>query len=123
MNADRARPVLVRELLEPVRRGGRSQGSGDAPGGRRAEASAAPYGQLDGCPIIGPIVFGRGVSLELEVDEIPFAGVSLWLTGAVLEQFFARHVSINSFTGIFVCDPCSVAPSANGDTDWPPVTV
>ena len=49
-------------------------------------------------PNRGPIVFGRGVQLELEVDEIPFAGVSPWLLGAVLDQFFSRHVGINSFT-------------------------
>ncbi len=49
-------------------------------------------------PSPGPIVFGRGVNLELEVDEIPFAGVSPWLLGAVLDQFFARHVGVNSFT-------------------------
>jgi type VI secretion system protein ImpG len=49
-------------------------------------------------PNRGPIVFGRGVSLDLEVDEIPFAGVSPWLLGAVLEQFFTRHVGINAFT-------------------------
>ncbi len=49
-------------------------------------------------PSRGPIVFGRGVRLELEVDEVPFAGVSPWLLGAVLDQFFARHVGINSFT-------------------------
>lgn len=46
----------------------------------------------------GPIVFGRGVQLDLLVDEVPFAGVSPWLLGAVLEQFFARHVSVNSFS-------------------------
>jgi type VI secretion system protein ImpG len=49
-------------------------------------------------PNRGPIVFGRGVALELDVDEIPLAGVSPWLLGAVLEQFFTRHVGINSFT-------------------------
>ena len=49
-------------------------------------------------PNRGPIVFGRGVSLDIEVDEIPFAGVSPWLLGAVLEQFFTRHVGINAFT-------------------------
>ncbi|HEX9720749.1 MAG TPA: type VI secretion system baseplate subunit TssF, partial [Ramlibacter sp.] len=32
------------------------------------------------------------------VDEIPLAGVSPWLLGAVLEQFFARHVGLNSFS-------------------------
>ena len=46
----------------------------------------------------GPIVFGRGVQLDLLLDEIPLAGVSPWLLGAVLEQFFARHVCVNSFT-------------------------
>lgn len=46
----------------------------------------------------GPIVFGRGVQLDLLLDEIPLAGISPWLLGAVLEQFFARHVSVNSFT-------------------------
>ena len=49
-------------------------------------------------PNRGPIVFGRGVSLELDVDEVPFAGVSPWLLGAVLEQFFTRHVGINAFS-------------------------
>jgi type VI secretion system protein ImpG len=46
----------------------------------------------------GPIVFGRGVQLDLLVDEIPLAGVSPWLLGAVLDRFFARHVGLNSFT-------------------------
>ncbi len=46
----------------------------------------------------GPIVFGRGVRLDLMIDEVPLAGVSPWLLGAVLEQFFARHVGLNSFT-------------------------
>jgi type VI secretion system protein ImpG len=49
-------------------------------------------------PSRGPIVFGRGVQLQLDVDEVPFAGVSPWLLGAVLDQFFSRHVGINSFT-------------------------
>jgi type VI secretion system protein ImpG len=46
----------------------------------------------------GPIVFGRGVGLDLMLDEIPLAGVSPWLLGAVLDQFFSRHVGLNSFT-------------------------
>lgn len=49
-------------------------------------------------PMAGPIAFGRGVQLELEVDELAFEGVSAFLFGCVLERFFARHVSINSFT-------------------------
>ena len=47
-------------------------------------------------PQRGPIVFGRGVAIETTVDASAFAGRSPWLFGAVLEQFMARHVSINS---------------------------
>ncbi|OZI38565.1 type VI secretion system protein ImpG [Bordetella genomosp. 10] len=46
-------------------------------------------------PVPGPIVYGRGVRVSLDVDEIAFSGISPYLFGAVLEQFFARHVSIN----------------------------
>jgi type VI secretion system protein ImpG len=54
-------------------------------------------------PVPGPIVFGRGLEIRLTVDEIPFAGASAFLLGAVLEQFFARYVSINSFTQTVIC--------------------
>jgi type VI secretion system protein ImpG len=46
----------------------------------------------------GPIAFGRGLEITLELDELAFQGASAFLFGAVLEQFFARYVSINSFT-------------------------
>ncbi|MGW8392292.1 type VI secretion system baseplate subunit TssF [Pseudoduganella sp. HUAS MS19] len=46
----------------------------------------------------GPISFGRGLRVELEVDEMGFQGGSAFLFGSVMEQFFARYVSINSFT-------------------------
>lgn len=49
-------------------------------------------------PLPGPIVFGRGVRIGLEIDESPLAGTSPWTLGAVLEQFFSRHVAINGFT-------------------------
>jgi type VI secretion system protein ImpG len=49
-------------------------------------------------PHKGPIVFGRGISIDLTVDETLFAGTSPYLFGAVLEQFFARHVGLNVFT-------------------------
>jgi len=49
-------------------------------------------------PSPGPITFGRGLEIELDVDELAFEGGSAFLLGSVLEQFFARHVSINSFT-------------------------
>ncbi|KAF0811578.1 hypothetical protein IGB42_03964 [Andreprevotia sp. IGB-42] len=49
-------------------------------------------------PQAGPIMHGRGVRVALTVDEQAFSGDSPYLFGAVLEQFFARHVAINLFT-------------------------
>jgi type VI secretion system protein ImpG len=49
-------------------------------------------------PTPGPIVYGRGVRIGLDVDEAAFSGISPYLFGAVLEKFFARHVSINMMT-------------------------
>ena len=49
-------------------------------------------------PAPGPITFGRGLEIQLEVDELAFEGSSAFLLGSVLEEFFARHVSLNSFT-------------------------
>ena len=49
-------------------------------------------------PTPGPILYGRGVKIEVEVDELAFSGISPYLLGAVLEQFFARHVAINLMT-------------------------
>ena len=49
-------------------------------------------------PLPGPMAFGRGLEITLEVDEMAFQGASPFLFGAVMEQFLARHVSINAFT-------------------------
>jgi type VI secretion system protein ImpG len=49
-------------------------------------------------PFSGSLAYGRGVEIELEVDELAFQGGSAFLFGSVMEQFFSRHVSINSFT-------------------------
>lgn len=46
----------------------------------------------------GPLTFGRGLEIRLTLDEDAFEGVGVYLLGAVLEQFFAKYVSINSFT-------------------------
>ncbi len=48
-------------------------------------------------PMAGPIVFGRGLGITLTLSESNFAGSGAYLFGAVLERFFAQHVSINSF--------------------------
>ena len=49
-------------------------------------------------PMPGPITFGRGVAVTIEVDDLSFEGASAFLLGCVLERFVARHVSINGFT-------------------------
>ena len=46
----------------------------------------------------GPLAFGRGLEIVLQIDELAFEGGSAYLFGSVLERYFARHVSINSFT-------------------------
>jgi type VI secretion system protein ImpG len=45
----------------------------------------------------GPLAFGRGLEIAVAVDELAFEGASAFLLGAVLNRYFARHVSINSF--------------------------
>ncbi|MGH7290521.1 MAG: type VI secretion system baseplate subunit TssF, partial [Myxococcota bacterium] len=49
-------------------------------------------------PIPGPITFGRGLAIELGCDDAAFEGTGAFLLGAVLQEFFARSVSINAFT-------------------------
>jgi type VI secretion system protein ImpG len=49
-------------------------------------------------PGAGALCFGRGLEVSVECDEAAFQGGSAFLLGAVLERFFAKYVSINSFT-------------------------
>ena len=49
-------------------------------------------------PIPGPIAHARGQEVTVVLDEAAFEGVGIMLLGAVLEQFFAKYASINSFT-------------------------
>jgi type VI secretion system protein ImpG len=46
----------------------------------------------------GPLTYGRGVGVTLELDEGLFAGSSAYVFGAVIQRFLARHVGMNSFT-------------------------
>ena len=56
-------------------------------------------------PMPGPITFGRGVAIEVEVDDLAFEGGSAYLLGSVLERFVSRHVSINGFTQLKLRSP------------------
>jgi type VI secretion system protein ImpG len=46
----------------------------------------------------GPLTFARGLEIRVTLDEEAFEGSGIFVLGAVLAQFFARYVSINSFT-------------------------
>ena len=50
----------------------------------------------------GPIAFARGLRLAVTLEEAAFEGTGVFPLGAVLEQFFAKYVSINSFTETIV---------------------
>jgi type VI secretion system protein ImpG len=53
-------------------------------------------------PVSGPMCFGRGVEIALTLDESAFSGAGAFLLGAVLEKFFSKYVSLNSFTQVTV---------------------
>lgn len=47
--------------------------------------------------IAGPMCFGKGVEITVEIDEGALTGSSSLLLSALLNQLFARHAGINSF--------------------------
>lgn len=49
-------------------------------------------------PSRGPVTFGRGFEIELAMEDRAFEGTAPFVLAAVLEEFFARHASINAFT-------------------------
>jgi type VI secretion system protein ImpG len=48
-------------------------------------------------PIPGPMSFARGLEITLTLDDAAFEGVGVLPLASVLERFFARYVSLNSF--------------------------
>jgi type VI secretion system protein ImpG len=60
--------------------------------------STALEGITRALPVPGPTTFGRGLEVSVTCDEGAFEGSGVFLLGAVLERFFAKYVSINSFT-------------------------
>jgi type VI secretion system protein ImpG len=49
-------------------------------------------------PTPGPITFGRGLQVNLTLDDAAFEGSGAFVLGAVLARFFAQYASINTFT-------------------------
>jgi type VI secretion system protein ImpG len=74
MHADELRQAQVRGLLQ---------------------VSAKPVARR--LPLPGPIAFGRGLEITLEVDPAAFHGHSAFLFGAVMARYLARHVEVNHF--------------------------
>ena len=86
--------AALRELLS-LHGGRRDQGPDKQIEGVRHVKVAPTVRRL---PMGGPITFGRGQLIELEVDDFAFQGASAFLLASVLERFMARYASINTFT-------------------------
>jgi type VI secretion system protein ImpG len=84
----------LRELLE-LYAGGAAAGAKRQIEGVRAMAVRQVVRRLRSP---GPLAFGRGLEITVTVDDLAFEGASAFLLGLVLSRYFARHVSINSFT-------------------------
>jgi type VI secretion system protein ImpG len=63
--------------------------------GVRAVASKGIIGRV---PLAGPIAYGRGTEVTLTLEDAAFQGSNTYMLAAVLEEFFARFASINSFS-------------------------
>jgi type VI secretion system protein ImpG len=46
----------------------------------------------------GPVVFVRGMDVNLTLDEDRFAGSGVFTLASVLEQFISRYVTLNNYT-------------------------
>jgi type VI secretion system protein ImpG len=94
INQDGQGPAALREMLmlycDPADLGARRQIEG--------LKSIESNGITRRLPIEGPLAFGRGLQVDLAMDETAFEGGSAFLLGSVLDRFFAKYVSLNSFT-------------------------
>ncbi|SMC25015.1 type VI secretion system protein ImpG [Andreprevotia lacus DSM 23236] len=45
----------------------------------------------------GPIVYARGVKVDLTFDEMPFGGSSAFVLGLVMQHYLKQHAHLNSF--------------------------
>jgi type VI secretion system protein ImpG len=59
-------------------------------------------------PIPGPISFGRGLEIKLVLEEAAFEAGGMYLFGSVLEEFFAKYVSLNNLTETVVCNDSDI---------------
>jgi len=86
--------VALREILALYCHPGDINGQRQVEGVRSISANAITRRM----PSPGPITFGRGLQITVTFDDDAFEGSGAFMLGAVLSQFFALYVSINSFT-------------------------
>ncbi|WP_299362931.1 type VI secretion system baseplate subunit TssF [uncultured Paracoccus sp.] len=72
---------------------------GDPALARHARAVAAVSSRpiVERLALPGPLAFGRGTEITLDIDENLLAGASHLLLPALLDRLFARHASVNAF--------------------------
>ena len=72
---------------------------GDPALARHARAIARVQSRpvMERLPMGGPIAFGHGTEITLDVDEGPLSGASNLLLSGLLAQLFSRHAAVNSF--------------------------
>ncbi|WP_431222888.1 type VI secretion system baseplate subunit TssF [Serratia sp. L9] len=66
-------------------------------------------------PAPGPLVFSRGIAVDLTIDEQAFSGSTPYLLGCVLERLFSRIVTMNSFVTTTLS-----TPQRGKIAHWPP---
>jgi type VI secretion system protein ImpG len=49
-------------------------------------------------PVAGPMSYGRGLEITVALDDAAFEGTGIVPIASVLDRFFTRYVSLNSFT-------------------------
>lgn len=63
----------------------------------RSIARVASRPVVERLPIEGPMCFGRGIEVTLDIDQSVLTGHSALLLSALLSRLFARHAGINGF--------------------------
>lgn len=86
--------VALREILKLYTEGNERQTIKQIEGLRTVRCS--PIVRRVKAP--GPITFARGLEIAVTFEENAFEGTGVFILGAVLEQFFTKYVSLNSFT-------------------------
>jgi type VI secretion system protein ImpG len=56
-------------------------------------------------PVRGPLAYGSGVDITLDVDELACQGTGAFLFASALEHYFRRHATINAYTRLRLRSP------------------